>query len=105
MGLQDEMPVIWHQTKRQEVRPCPFHRLFQDPFERFEVGGVIKDSQPTIGTIENVVNQSTIRSPLCSPIPTFFHSARVVKYLVPDTFALPGSFRVDSRVAWRRLYL
>ena len=40
--FDDEVPVIAHHAKRQEIRPGPFDRLKQDPFKRRVIVFVFK---------------------------------------------------------------
>ena len=61
-GPYDKMPVITHHAIGQKSNSCPRDGFLKNTFERFVVFRFRKDRQPTIRTIQNVVNPSASRS-------------------------------------------
>ena len=89
--LQDQVPVIRHQSKGEDFRPGSFHSRDQNPFKRLEIGVIIKDPHPAVRTVQDMVDQTTIRSSFRSTHLLFLTNfSRPVNAMVPDTFYSPA---------------
>ena len=60
--FDDEVPVIAHHAKRQQISPSPFDRLKQDPFKRRVIVFVLKDRQPRDSARDKSTHLPTLAS-------------------------------------------
>ncbi len=51
LGPRHEMPVINHQTPRQQVNRHPLQRLAHDLEKRLEVSGLMKNIRPRVAAV------------------------------------------------------
>jgi hypothetical protein len=65
-GPQQQMPVIPEQTIGQEAHFVAVAAFFQDLLKGGEVVVALEDRHASVGTVEHVINVSTVRRAACS---------------------------------------
>jgi hypothetical protein len=89
----DEVPVIRHETVREQPSPGPLDRFGEDVLERFVIPILFKDGHPRVGAVQHVINVPTLSgSTRASHAPKLPNSHTPVKKTVPDTFS--GQFEM-----------
>jgi len=58
--VDNQVPMVRHQTVRQQASSSPFYRLLKNLFKGFVVTIFFENWEPRVRSVENVINKSTI---------------------------------------------